>query len=54
MRAKTINEEQNFERGDHPLKNMGIGVSKELDMIEGMDAFSHWLYNVDHRFIKKI
>lgn len=46
MRAKTINE-QNFEQGQEPKRAMGIGKQKEMDMMEGMDAFTHWLYYVD-------
>jgi hypothetical protein len=55
MRAKKINEVQNFERGiDDPMKAMGIGVSKKRDMVEGMAAFTHWLYNIDPYFIENI
>jgi hypothetical protein len=53
MRAKTINELEKFERGQEPKKAMGIGVSENLDMIKGMSAFSHWLYNVRPNFIEE-
>ena len=54
MRAKTINEVHNFERGEDPKKSMDIGVSQRLDAMKGMSAFTHWLYNVDHRFIDQV
>jgi hypothetical protein len=54
MRAKTINEIKNFERGQEPKKTMGIGISEKLDMIKGMEAITHWLYSVHYNFIEEI
>ncbi|MFA5153856.1 MAG: hypothetical protein WC554_14995 [Clostridia bacterium] len=54
MRAKTINEVNNFERNQEPKKAMGIGISEKLDMIKGISAFTHWLYNVHYNFVEEI
>ena len=53
MRAKIINE-QNFEQGLDPKRAMGIGQSELLDGISGIDAFTHWLYYVDSKFIDEV
>ena len=46
MKAKKVNE-QNFEQGQDPKRAMNIGKGRELDMMAGIDAFTHWLYYVD-------
>ena len=44
MRAKSVNEEVNFHKGQDPKAAMGIGMHDKLMMQEGIDAFTHWLY----------
>ena len=53
MKAKFINED-NFEQGMDPKRAMGIGQQKFLDAVEGIDAFTHWLYYVDENFIQEV
>ena len=43
MRAKKVNEEQRFERGQDPKDALGIGIGEKLKM-EGIDALMHFLY----------
>ena len=47
MKAKLVNEEVHFEKGQDPKRSMGIGESQLLDRMAGIDAFTHWLYYVD-------
>ena len=47
MRARIVNEEVHFEKGQDPKRSMDIGAHQELDMLAGIDAFTHWLYYVD-------
>jgi hypothetical protein len=54
MRAKSINEDQNFERGTDPKKSMGIGKSRSIDMKKGVDALTHFMYYADGRFIGRV
>ena len=44
---KLVKEELDFEKGQDPKRSMDIGQHKKLDMMEGIDAFTHWLYYVD-------
>jgi len=54
MRAKRVNEEQNFERGQDPKDALDIGVGEKLRM-EGIDAFTHFLYYANAKdIIKKV
>lgn len=53
MKAKTINE-TNFERDLDPKRSMKIGIGEKLDMMKGMSAMTHWLYNADSNFIEKV
>ena len=54
MRAKRVNEEQNFERGQDPKDALDIGVGEKLRM-EGIDAFTHFLYYANAKdMIKKV
>jgi hypothetical protein len=53
MRAKTVNEEQNFEKGQDPKEAMGLGVGDKLKM-EAIGAFTHWLYYIEHDFVKRV
>lgn len=54
MRAKTINEIKNFERGQEPKKAMGTGIGDKIDMAKGMKIFVTWTYNLDGNFIEEI
>jgi len=54
MRAKRVNEEQRFERGQDPKDALGIGMGDKLRM-EGVDAFTHFLYYVNgEEMIQKV
>jgi len=53
MKAKFINEESSFERNLEPKRSMGIGQGKILDMISGIDAFSHFLYYAPYDFVEQ-
>ena len=53
MKAKIVNEDINFEKEQDPKRALNIGVGDKL-RIEGIDAFTHWLYNVDYKFIEKV
>ena len=58
MRAKSINEDQNFERGLDPKKSMGIGINnfedymnlkfKERGLTED-DYEGWWNWNIEQR-----
>jgi len=54
MRARTVNEDQNFERGQDPKKSLGIGIQEKIDMAKGMKLLSIWLNNFDPDFIDKV
>ena len=60
MRAKTVNEEVNFERGQDPKRSMDIGipppnVGEIMDLLvmdehfEGIDIFANELLDVIYR-----
>lgn len=50
-----MHETINFERGQEPKDSMDIGISKKLNAIKGINAFTHWLYYADAPgFIKQI
>jgi hypothetical protein len=46
MRAKRVNEEQRFERGQDPKDALEIGVGEKLKM-EALNAFTHFMYHVN-------
>lgn len=54
MKARKVNEDINFEKGQDPKKAMNIGQGELLDMIKGMDAFTHWLYYAEHDFVDQV
>jgi len=54
MRAKSVNEEVNFERGQDPKDALGIGGEDKKLMKVGIDAFTHFLYYANGTFIRKI
>jgi hypothetical protein len=53
MKAKLV-ENIDFERGQEPKEAMGIGRSEEIYGIEGIEAYTHFLFNADHDFIDQI
>ena len=54
MRAKKINEETNFERGQDPKRSMGVGVQGLPDKITGIAAMRHFLHYADGNFIDEV
>ena len=54
MKAKKVNEETNFERGQDPKRTMGVGVQGLPDKITGIGAMRHFLFYADGNFIDKV
>ena len=54
MKAKRVNEETNFERGQDPKRTMGVGVQGLPDKLTGIGAMRHFLYYADANFIDKV
>jgi hypothetical protein len=52
MKAKLVNEVQNFERGKDPKSVLDIGIGNKL-RIEGIDALTHFLYYAAYNFVEK-
>jgi len=53
MKAKLV-ENIEFERGQEPKDAMGIGRSEEIYGIEGIEAYTHFLFNANGDFIDQV